>query len=82
MESRAEIQGRGQSGLPLRVLQAELDGQCHVGATELCQDTAVIEFDHGMDDRLRMDDHLDLFGSGLKKPCRLNDLEPFVHQSR
>ena len=45
-----------------RGAQAERDGRAHIGSAELREDGLITEVDHGVDDTLRVDDDLDLFG--------------------
>ena len=51
---------------PLGIRQRVLDRQFHVRRAELGHHRAIDEFDHRMDDRLRMDHDLDLIGFEIK----------------
>ena len=56
------------------------DGNAHVGHPELSDDRAVDVLDHGVDDGLRMHDHLHLRGLHVEEPAGLDDFEALVHQ--
>ena len=45
-------------------------------------DRTVGQLDHRVDDRLRVDDDVDLIGADAEQPVRLDDLEALVHQRR
>ena len=56
------------------------DGDPHVGITQLCQYRAVDIFHHGMDDALRMDDHIQLLGRHVEEELGLDQLQTLVHE--
>ena len=56
-----------------------LDGQTHIGHAELGLHRAVLELYGTVNDRLRVDEHLYLFGIDTEEPLRLNHLEALVH---
>ena len=57
-----------------------LDGEAHVTVAELGDDAVVSEFDHAVDDALRMDDDLDLVHGHVEEPFGLDHFEPFVEE--
>ena len=63
-----------------RVAEGVGDWQAHIGLAELGLHGAVGEFDHGMDDTLRVDDYLDLVEGHSKQPACLDDFQALVHQ--
>ena len=56
------------------------NGNPHVGITQLRQYRAVDIFHHGMDDALRMDDHIQLLGRHVEEELGLDQLQPLVHE--
>ena len=69
-------------GHPVRVSQRILDRNTHVWDAQLRHHRAITEFYHGMDDGFRMDDNVNLSGSDVEEPARLDDLQSLVHQRR
>ena len=57
-----------------------LDGQTHIGHTELCLHTAVDELHGAVHNALRVDEHLDFLCRNAKKPLRFHHLKTFVHE--
>ena len=57
-----------------------LDGETHVGVTELCQLGAIFEFDKGVDDALRMDNDIDLLDWDIEEPSGLDHFESFIEE--
>mmetsp|Transcript_2784 Transcript_2784/g.5029 ORF Transcript_2784/g.5029 Transcript_2784/m.5029 type:complete len:259 (+) Transcript_2784:74-850(+) len=55
------------------------DGQAHVGPSQLGQARRVLRLDHGVDDRLGVDDDVDVVVGGAEEVVRLDDLQPLVH---
>ena len=78
----AQVEGRKRSIPSIGIRARVLNRQPHVGHAELCNDRSIDQLHHGMHDRLRMDDDLDLIGADTEQPVRLDDLEPLVHQRR
>ena len=58
------------------------DREAHVGIRELRDRRTVAEFDHRMDDRLRVDDHVDVVVADTEQLVRLDHFEALVHQRR
>ena len=73
--------GKG-SGPAVGIRERVLNGQPHVRDAELGDRRPVCQFHHRMDDRLRVDDHVDLIRPHAEQPARLDDFEALVHQSR
>ena len=69
-------------GPALRRAQGVEEREPHVGDRELGQHRAVHELHERVDDRLRMDDHVEPVGRKPEEPARLDDLESLVHQGR
>ena len=59
-----------------------LDGQSHVGHTQLRLDGSVVELHGRVDNALRMNQHLYLRGLDTEEPLGLDDLEALVHHRR
>ena len=55
-----------------------LNREAHVAVAELGDDAVVGEFDHAVDDALRMHDDLDLVHRHVEEPLRLDHFEAFV----
>src|SRR5436853_1361214 len=68
------------AGDPCRPSQAMRDGDSHVGTSELRNERPVTKFDQPMNDRLRMNEDVDLLGLEVEKVMRLDHLQAFVHQ--
>ena len=64
----------------LREREGILDGQPHVGHAQLCLHRAIDELHGRVDNRLRMDEHLDFLSWYAEKPAGLHHLEAFVHE--
>ena len=79
---RGEIEPRRRTVDALRPGQAMRDRNAHVGRAELRDHRAVAEFDQAMHHRLRMHQHVDLFGRHREQMMRLDQLEALVHQAR
>ena len=73
------IQPRRDPSRPLGPGQGILDRQLHVRRAQLGHHRAVDEFYQRMDDRLRMDHHVDLLGPQVEQPAGLDDLQGLVH---
>ena len=56
-----------------------LDGQTHIGHTQLSLYTSILELYGTVYDRLRMNQHLNLIGFYPEEPFGFNDLEALVH---
>ena len=67
---------------PCGVEERVADRDAHVGRPELRLDRAVLEFDHRVHDRLRVQHHVDPFGGHVEEPAGLDDLETLVHERR
>ncbi len=63
----------------LRPGHRQLYGDAHIRHAPLCLHRAIPEGDHGVHDGLGMDDHTNFFRRHVKKPVRLDDLQPLVH---
>src|SRR5438067_798665 len=57
-----------------------MHGEANVRITRLRERRAVCEFDHGMNDTLRVDDDLDTAHLDAEKPVRLDHFQAFVEQ--
>ncbi len=57
-----------------------LDGEAHIGGGELCEDGAVDEFDHGVDDALGVDDDVDAVHFDVEEPAGFDHFEAFVEE--
>jgi hypothetical protein len=76
-----EVDAPADAGGALGVGEGVLDRRPHVGGRELRDDGPVNELDHGVDDRLRVDDDADLLGREVEQPVGLDNLEGFIEQS-
>ncbi len=56
------------------------DRRAHVRVAEMSECGAVDEGDQGVDDRLRVDDHVDPLVGDREEVVGLDDLEPLVHE--
>ena len=75
--------GRGRRRRPaVGVGQGVLDRESHVGGAQLGLEGAVDEPDGGVDDALRVDDHLDRVVVDIVQPVRLDDLQALVGEGR
>ena len=79
MLSLEEIQTLAAQGQTLGEREGILYRQPHVGHAELGLDAAVLELHGAVDNRLRMDQHLNLLGIDTEEPLGLYDLEALVH---
>ena len=71
----------GQAQLkPFRERKRIGNGNTHVRYAQLGHHRTVPVFNQGMDDRLRVDHHLNLFRRNVKKPTGLDHLQAFIHQ--
>src|SRR5262245_31744145 len=75
-----QIQPGGVARKSSRIAEGVQDGDSHIGDTELRNHRAVEVLHHRMDDRLGMDQDLDLLRGQVEEPARFDDLEPLVHQ--
>ena len=75
-----EVEGSEGIGDAVRVGDGVVDGEAHVGAAELGEDRAVGEFDHGVDDALRVDDDIDASHFDIEEPAGLDHFEAFVEE--
>ena len=73
-----EVEPRGRPGLAPRVGHGVLDGNSHVRESELRLEGAVDELDQGMDEALRMDEHIDLLVVQIVQPACLDHLQALV----
>src|SRR5438045_3439340 len=64
-----------------RKCESVLNRHAHIRCTDLGNYASVIELNHGMDLRLRMNHHFHFVGGEVEKPASLDDLKSFVHQS-
>ena len=61
-----------------RIKQGILDRQPHVGRAQLRDHRSVAEFNHGMNDALRLNDHLYLRQIHIEKPPCFHHLKAFI----
>ena len=78
--ARARSSGGNERRPSIRVGKRILDRQSHVGNAQLRDDRAVSQLDHRMNDRLRMNDHIDVIGAHAEQPVSLDHFEAFVHE--
>src|SRR5262245_3959181 len=64
---------------PIGPGQGILNRQLHVRRTKLGDHRPVDEFYQRVNNRLRMNDHVDLVGSQIKEPPRLDNLQCLIH---
>ncbi len=57
-----------------------LDREAHVGAAELREDRAIDEFDHRVNDALRVHDHIDAIHADAKQPTGFDHFEALVEE--
>src|SRR5581483_3917984 len=74
-----EIEFRRGSNDSVRPSQTMRNWRAHIGRTELRHHRAIGELDHSMNDRLRMNENVDLFRGQTKQACRLDYLETLIH---
>ena len=74
----AKIDGRQAAGQALGVGERHLDGQLHGRNAHLGEHGAVGKLDHGMDDALAVDEHLDLRKRRPVQVHRLDDFKPLI----
>ena len=67
---------------PVGKQQCETDRQAHVGRAQLGLDRAVLEFDHRVDDRLRVEQHRNPVRRGSEQPVSLDHFESLVDERR
>ncbi|MBA7694168.1 hypothetical protein ES703_102775 [subsurface metagenome] len=63
----------------LRVGEGVLDGNFHIGNSQLGLHRAVHELHHTMDDGLRMDQNIHLVRFQVEQPPGLDHFQPLVH---
>ena len=63
---------------PLRIGQCKLNGQTHIRIADLRYDGAILIFHHGMDQALRLHDHLNPVIGHAEQPVGFDDLQPFI----
>ena len=63
-----QIERRNPRGDPIGPCERMGDRCPHVRVSELRKHGAVLELDHGVDDALRMDDHLHRVGTDVEEP--------------
>ncbi len=73
--------GRAGSAQALGKRQGVRDRNVHIGQAELSLQGPVLELDHRVDNRLRVEKHVNLFGRKAKQPMGLDNLETLVNQS-
>ncbi len=82
----APVDGTEPGGDAVGVGQGVADGQAHVGHRQLGDGGAVGGGHHGVHDRLRVHDDVDVVEThavlGTEQLVRLDDLEPLVHERR
>ena len=66
-------------GDAIGISERVLDGHAHIGRGELSEDGTIDKFNEGVDDRLGMNDDVDLVGAHVEEPAGFNDLEALVH---
>ena len=76
----AEVDTRCGSGPALGIRKRILDGNAHVGGTEMRHDRPVLEFDHGMNLGLPLDEHLDAIDIHAEQMHGLDALKTLVHK--
>ena len=74
-----QVQSLPRECQALRIRERILDGQAHVGHTELGLHAAVLKLHGTVNHALRMHQHLYLTGLHTEEPLRLDHLEPLVH---
>ena len=80
---RRDQVGRGGRRRPaVGVGHGVLDGKSHIRGAQLGLEGAVDEADGGVDDALRVDDHLDRVVVDIVQPVRLDDLQALVGEGR
>ena len=79
---RGEVQLRHGAGQALGPGQRILDGNAHVGHTELRNDRMICKLHGGVDDALTLDDDLNLILGQTEQPRGLDQLQTLVHQGR
>jgi hypothetical protein len=77
---KVEAFGRAVDAVGIR--EAMCDRDAHVVRAEVRDHRAVTEFDHAMNDRLRVHQHLNLVRRQIEKVISLNHFKAFVHQRR
>ena len=79
---RGKVQLRHGAGQALGPGQRILDGNAHVGHTELRNDRMIRKLHGGVDDALTLDDDLNLILGQTEQPRGLDQLQTLVHQGR
>ena len=79
---RDEVGRRGRRWPPVGIGQRVLDRKSHVRGAQLGLEGAVHEPDGGVDDALRVDDHLDRVVVDIVQPVGLDDLQALVGERR
>ena len=77
-----EVGRGGRRRAAVGVGQGVLDGKSHVRGAQLGLEGAVDEPDGGVDDALRVDDHLDRVVLDIVQPVCLDDLQALVGERR
>ncbi len=75
-----EIEKRHRRVPAIGIREGVLNRQAHVGDAHLRDDRSVLQLDHRVHDRLRVNNDVDLRGGHAKQPMRLDHLQPLVHQ--
>ncbi len=68
-----------RGGHPPGIGEGVLDGHRHIRHPQLGHHRVVLILDHGVDDALPVDHHLDAVLRQIKEPGRLDDLQALVH---
>src|SRR5689334_2974578 len=66
----------------MRVRQGELDGESHIGQSQLCQLRAVDKLHDRVDDTLRMNQNVNALVRSGEEPMGLNHFKTLVHERR
>ena len=75
------VQSWKRTGDSLRIRECQLDGNSHVGNSQLCFHCPVGELYGTVYDALRMHYYLYLLWGNIEQPLGLNDFEAFVHHT-
>jgi len=73
-----KVEGGKDAGVPPGMKYGVLESKSHLRRGKLCEDGAVFEFHHGVDDALWMDDDLNLVRRHVEEPPGFNDFQAFV----
>ena len=59
-----------------------MDWQTHIRSTELRHHRSVLKTNHGMNNTLRLYEHMDILRFNIKKPLCLNNFQTFIYHCR